>query len=68
MRVEKEVLRKQIEKNLKVSFGKELNEAKDFEIYRALGQAVMENIADNWYDTGKLYEKQNKLFIYQLSF
>ena len=32
MRVEKEVLRKQIERNLKVSFGKELGEAKDFEI------------------------------------
>ena len=62
MRVEKEVLRKQIERNLKVSFGKELGEAKDFEIYRALGQAVMENIADNWYDTGKLYEKQKQAF------
>lgn len=68
MRVEKEVLRKQIEKNLKVSFGKELNEAKDFEIYRALGQAVMENIADNWYDTGKLYEKQKQAFYLSAEF
>ena len=68
MRVEKEVLRKQIEKNLKVSFGKELNEAKDFEIYRALGQAIMENIADNWYDTGKLYEKQKQAFYLSAEF
>lgn len=68
MRVEKEVLRKQIERNLKVSFGKELNEAKDFEIYRALGQAVMENIADNWYDTGKLYEKQKQAFYLSAEF
>lgn len=68
MRVEKEVLRKQIEKNLKVSFGKELAEAKDFEIYRALGQAVMENIADNWYDTGKLYEKQKQAFYLSAEF
>lgn len=68
MRVEKEALRKQIEKNLKVSFGKELNEAKDFEIYRALGQAVMENIADNWYDTGKLYEKQKQAFYLSAEF
>ena len=68
MRVEKEVLRKQIEKNLKVSFGKERNEAKDFEIYRALGQAVMENIADNWYDTGKLYEKQKQAFYLSAEF
>lgn len=68
MKVEKEVLRKQIEKNLKVSFGKELNEAKDFEIYRALGQAIMENIADNWYDTGKLYEKQKQAFYLSAEF
>ncbi|MCI7664936.1 MAG: glycogen/starch/alpha-glucan phosphorylase [Fusobacterium mortiferum] len=68
MRVEKEVLRKQIERNLKVSFGKELGEAKDFEIYRALGQAVMENIADNWYDTGKLYEKQKQAFYISAEF
>ena len=68
MREEKEVLRKQIERNLKVSFGKELGEAKDFEIYRALGQAVMENIADNWYDTGKLYEKQKQAFYLSAEF
>ena len=68
MRVEKEVLRKQIERNLKVSFGKELGEAKDFETYRALGQAVMENIADNWYDTGKLYEKQKQAFYLSAEF
>ena len=68
MRVEKEVLRKQIERNLKVSFGKDLGEAKDFEIYRALGQAVMENIADNWYDTGKLYEKQKQAFYLSAEF
>lgn len=68
MRVEKEVLRKQIERNLKISFGKELSEAKDFEIYRALGQAIMENIADNWYDTGKLYEKQKQAFYLSAEF
>ncbi len=68
MRVEKEVLRKQIERNLKISFGKTLDEAKDFEIYRALGQTVMENIADNWYDTGKLYEKQKQAFYLSAEF
>lgn len=68
MKVEKEVLRKQIKKNLKVSFGKELKEAKEFEIYRALGQAVMENIADNWYNTGKLYEKQKQAFYLSAEF
>ncbi|MGY0394775.1 glycogen/starch/alpha-glucan phosphorylase [Fusobacterium sp. SYSU M8A802] len=68
MRVEKEVLRKQIERNLKVSFGKKLNEAKDFEIYRALGQAVMENIADNWYDTERLYEQEKQAFYLSAEF
>lgn len=68
MKVEKEVLRKQIEKNLMVSFGKKLNEAKDFEIYRALGQAIMEDIADNWYETEKLYEKQKQAFYLSAEF
>lgn len=68
MRVEKEVLRKQIERNLKVNFGKKLNEAKDFEIYRALGQAVMENIADNWYDTERLYEQEKQAFYLSAEF
>ena len=68
MRVEKEVLRKQIERNLKVSFGKKLNEAKDFEIYRALGQAIMENIADNWYDTERLYEQEKQAFYLSAEF
>ena len=68
MRVEKEVLKQQIERNLKVSFGKKLSEAKDFEIYRALGQAVMENIADNWYDTERLYENQKQAFYLSAEF
>ncbi len=68
MKVEKEVLKKQIEKNLKVSFGKKLNEAKEFEIYRALGQAVMENIADNWYDTERLYEQGKQAFYLSAEF
>lgn len=66
--MEKEVLRKQIEKNLKVSFGKELTEAKDFEIYRALGQAVMENIAEDWYDTTKLYSTKKQAFYLSAEF
>lgn len=68
MRIEKDVLKKQIEKNLKVSFGKELNEAEEFEIYRALGQSIMENISENWYDTTKKYSKQKQAFYLSAEF
>lgn len=68
MRIEKDVLKKQIEKNLKVSFGKEINEAEEFEIYRALGQSIMENISENWYDTTKKYSKQKQAFYLSAEF
>lgn len=68
MRIKKDVLKKQIEKNLKVSFGKEINEAEEFEIYRALGQSIMENISENWYDTTKKYSKQKQAFYLSAEF
>ena len=40
MRVGKEELRKQIEKYVKVSFGKEISEATEFEVYRSFSERL----------------------------
>lgn len=68
MKIEKNQLRKQIEKYLKVSFGKEISEATDFEVYRALGQAVMEEIAEDWYETNKLYSQKKQAYYFSAEF
>ena len=68
MRVGKEELRKQIEKYVKVSFGKEISEATEFEVYRALGQAVMEDIAEDWYETNKLYSQKKQAYYFSAEF
>lgn len=68
MRVGKEELRKQIEKYVKVSFGKEISEATELEVYRALGQAIMEDIAEDWYETNKLYSQKKQAYYFSAEF
>lgn len=68
MVIEKEKLKAEILKNLKISFGKELSEAKDFEIYRALGETIMQEIAEDWYDTQKLYSQKKQAFYLSAEF
>lgn len=68
MRVGKEELRKQIEKYVKVSFGKDISEATEFEVYRALGQAIMEDIAEDWYETNKLYSQKKQAYYFSAEF
>ncbi|MDU1912064.1 glycogen/starch/alpha-glucan phosphorylase [Fusobacterium sp.] len=68
MKIEKHELKKQIEKHVKISFGKDIAEANEFEIYRALGQAVMEEIAEDWYETKKLYSQKKQAFYLSAEF
>lgn len=68
MKIEKNELKKQIEKYVKISFGKDISEANEFEIYRALGQAIMEEIAEDWYETKKLYSQKKQAFYLSAEF
>lgn len=68
MKIGKEELKKQIEKYVKVSFGKDISEATEFEVYRALGQAIMEDIAEDWYETNKLYSKKKQAYYFSAEF
>ena len=68
MKIEKNELKKQIEKYVKISFGKDITEANEFEIYRALGQAIMEEIAEDWYETRKLYSQKKQAFYLSAEF
>ena len=68
MKIGKEELRKQIEKYVKVSFGKDISEATELEVYRALGQAIMEDIAEDWYETNKLYSQKKQAYYFSAEF
>ena len=68
MKIEKNELKKQIEKYVKISFGKDITEANEFEIYRALGQSIMEEIAEDWYETKKLYSQKKQAFYLSAEF
>ena len=68
MKIEKNELKKQIEKHVKISFDKDITEANEFEIYRALGQAIMEEIAEDWYETKKLYSQKKQAFYLSAEF
>lgn len=68
MVITKQELKSKICKNLKIMFQKELDEARDFEIYRALGETIMQEIASDWYDTEKLYSKQKQAFYFSAEF
>lgn len=68
MKIEKNELKKQIEKYVKISFGKDITEANEFEIYRALGQAIMEEISEDWYETKKLYSQKKQAFYLSAEF
>jgi starch phosphorylase len=46
-----------IERILKIDYGKNINNAKDYEKYNALSKAIMGVIIDNWDKTGEKYSK-----------
>ena len=68
MKIEKSQLKNQITKNLKILFGKDLKESNDFEIYKALGKTIMENISENWYQSSKLYSTGKEAYYLSAEF
>ena len=68
MKNEKNELKKQIEKYVKISFGKDITEANEFEVYRALGQAIIEEISEDWFETKKLYSQKKQAFYLSAEF
>ncbi|MDR1832700.1 MAG: glycogen/starch/alpha-glucan phosphorylase [Fusobacteriaceae bacterium] len=68
MEFEKERLRKSLEKNVRILFNKSLEESGSFELYRALGRTVMEEIAENWYETEKLYDEGKRAYYFSAEF
>ncbi|MEG0398442.1 MAG: hypothetical protein RR656_05075, partial [Cetobacterium sp.] len=62
MKIQKEKLKKEIEKQLKITYGKEIQDAEDFEIYQSLGKVIMSEISENWYKTTESYKEKKQAF------
>ena len=64
---DKEKFKKELESNVRMLFRRKLEEATPQQIYQALAYSVKDDIIDNWIETHKAYEKQDKKMVYYMS-
>lgn len=64
---DKEKFKKELESNVRMLFRRKLEEATPQQIYQAVAYSVKDDIIDNWIETHKAYEKQDKKMAYYMS-
>ena len=64
---DKEKFKKELESNVRMLFRRNLDEATPQQIYQAVAYSVKDDIIDNWIETHKAYEKQDKKMVYYMS-
>ena len=64
---DKEKFKKELESNVRMLFRRNLDEATTQQIYQAVAYSVKDDIIDNWIETHKAYEKQDKKMVYHMS-
>ncbi len=64
---DKEKFKKELESNVRMLFRRKLEEATPQQIYQAVAYSVKDDIIDNWIETHKAYEKQDKKIVYYMS-
>ena len=64
---DKEKFKKELESNVRMLFRRNLDEATTQLIYQAVAYSVKDDIIDNWIETHKAYEKQDKKMVYYMS-
>ena len=64
---DKEKFKKELESNVRMLFRRKLEEATPQQIYQAVAYSVKDDIIDNWIETHKAYEKQDKKMVYCMS-
>ena len=64
---DKEGFKKEVEKNLKILYRKNLDEATPQMIFQAVSYAVKDDIIERWIATHKVYKEQKVKKVYYLS-
>ena len=64
---DKEKFKKELESNVRMLFRRNLDKATTQQIYQAVAYSVKDDIIDNWIETHKAYEKQDKKMVYYMS-
>ena len=64
---DKEKFKKELESTVRMLFRRKLEEATPQQIYQAVAYSVKDDIIDNWIETHKAYEKQDKKMVYYMS-
>lgn len=57
-----------VETILKVDYGKTIENAEEYEKYNSVSKAIMEQIADNWNGTEKLYSKGKQAYYFSAEY
>ncbi|WP_238906334.1 MULTISPECIES: glycogen/starch/alpha-glucan phosphorylase [unclassified Clostridium] len=58
----KEHFKDAVLRNLKMSYGKTIEDAKEYQIFNSVSKALMEEIIDDWDKTTKLYDEGRKAY------
>ena len=66
-RFEKEQFKKDVRRNLRHLFRKDIDEASEQELYQAVSYTVKDAIVEDWYATQKQYEKDDPKIVYYMS-
>ena len=64
---DKKQFKKEVEANVRVLFRHTLEDATPQQIYQAVAYSIKDEIIDNWIETHKEYEKQDKKMVYYMS-
>lgn len=59
---QKEYIKDAIIRNLKIEYGKTIENAKEYQVFNSLSKVLIEEIVDNWNETTELYDKGRKAY------
>ena len=63
----KKKFKQEVEANARMLFRRKLEEATPQQVYQAVAYSIKDEIIDNWIETHKEYEKQDKKMVYYMS-
>lgn len=67
-KLNKELIKSNIEKYLKIKYRRTIDTAKDFEIFNALSLTLLENIIDDWDNTDLAYKDTKNAYYFSAEF
>ncbi|OON98204.1 MAG: glycogen phosphorylase [Epulopiscium sp. Nele67-Bin005] len=68
MKFKKEVIKNNMQRYCKVKFGRNIEDANNYEVMNSLGLALLEEMVDDWNETNEVYNKQKRAYYISAEF